>query len=215
MPPNIYVYKCVVDDGTAPCIDRGLLSMTVCKPKVRASAKVGDFVLAFGTNGQPAPNRLVYVAKITEIITGARYFDTAKFQTRKDCIYQRTLQGTLKLAPGTSAHNTGTHAKDLGPSPNYPSAIALLSTNFRYFGGSGTDDWKEHAPHLRQMVEQLGQGHRVNHTREVRDDLLKLVDRVWKTFPRRINGKPRHAIAKSPQVSQKKERSKNQDSARE
>jgi hypothetical protein len=38
MPPNIYVYKCVVDDGTAPCIDRGLLSMTVCKPKIRTSA---------------------------------------------------------------------------------------------------------------------------------------------------------------------------------
>jgi hypothetical protein len=49
MPPNIYAYKCVVDDGTAPCIDRGLLSMTVCKPKVRTSAKVGDIVIAFGT----------------------------------------------------------------------------------------------------------------------------------------------------------------------
>ena len=42
MPPNIYVYKCVVDDGTAPCTDGSLLSMTVCKPKVRTSAKVGD-----------------------------------------------------------------------------------------------------------------------------------------------------------------------------
>jgi Nucleotide modification associated domain 2 len=59
MIPNIYVYKCVVDDGTAPCTDRSLLSMTVCKPKVRTSAKVGDVVIAFGTNAQPAPNRLV------------------------------------------------------------------------------------------------------------------------------------------------------------
>ena len=43
------------------------------------------------------------------------------------------------------------------------------------------------------MIENLGQGHRVNHTREVRDDLLKLIDRVWKKFPRKVNGKPRHA----------------------
>ena len=50
MTPNIYVYKCVVDDGTAPCVDRSLLSMTVCKPKVRTSAKVGDTVIAFGEN---------------------------------------------------------------------------------------------------------------------------------------------------------------------
>jgi hypothetical protein len=198
MMSNIYVYKCVVDDGTAPCIARGLLSMVVCKPKVRTSAKVGDYVLAFGTNAQPAPNRLVYVAKITEVLPGAAYFDTAKFQTRKDCIYERTPQGTLKLVAGASAHNTGTHAKDLGPPPLYPNAIALLSTDFRYFGGAGTDDWKQHAPHLKKMIENLGQGHRINHTREVRDDLLKLIDRVWRKFPRRINGKPRHAQPATP-----------------
>ncbi len=167
--------------------------MTVCKPKVRTSAKVGDIVMAFGTNALPAPNRLVYAAKITEIIPGAAYFDTPKYQKRQDCIYKRTPQGTLKLVPGTSAHNTGTHDKDLGPPPTYPNAIALISTDFRYFGGAGTDDWKEHAPHLKKMVELLGQGHRVNHSREVRDDLLKLVARVWKQFPKKVNGTPRHA----------------------
>jgi hypothetical protein len=198
MPPNIYVYKCVVDDGTAPCTDGSLLSMTVCKPKVRTSAKVGDIVIAFGTNAQPAPNRLVYAAKITEVVTGGRYFDEAKYQTRKDCIYKRTPQGTLKLIPGASAHNTGTHAKDIGSAPTYPNAIALISTDFRYFGGAGTDEWKEHAPHLKKMVENLGQGHRVNHTREVRDDLLKIIDRTWKKFPRKVNGKPRHAENASP-----------------
>jgi hypothetical protein len=41
------------------------------------------------------------------------------------------------------------------------------------------------------MVENLGQGHRVNHTREVRDDLLKLIERVWKKFFKKVNGKPR------------------------
>jgi Nucleotide modification associated domain 2 len=203
MPPNIYVYKCVVDDGTAPCVDRSLLSMTVCKPKVRTSAKVGDIVIAFGTNAQPAPNRLVYAAKITEVVTGGRYFDEAKYQTRKDCIYKRRPQGTLKLTAGASAHNTGTHAKDIGNPPTYPNAIALISTDFRYFGGAGTDEWKEHAPHLTKMVEQLGQGHRVNHSREVRDDLLKLIGRVWKQFPRKVNGKPRHATGVSEQATVK------------
>jgi len=192
MLAKIYVYKCVVDDGTAPCVDGGLLSMTVCKPKVRASAKVGDIVIAFGTNSPPAPNRLVYVAKITGVVAGGSYFDQAKYHKRKDCIYRRTPGGALKLVPGASAHNTGTHAKDIGGPPDYPNAIALLSTDFRYFGGAGTDAWKEHAPHLKRMVEALGQGHRVNHAREVRDDLLTLVERTWKKFSRKVNGKPRH-----------------------
>jgi hypothetical protein len=204
MPPNIYVYKCVVDDGTAPCIEGSLLSMTVCKPKVRTSANVGDIVIAFGTNAQPAPNRLVYAAKITAVVPDAAYFDEPQYQKRKDCIYKRTPQGLLKLVPGASAHNAGTHAKDLGPPPNYPAAIALLSADFRYFGGNGTDDWKEHAPHLKKMVEQLDQGHRVNHSREVRDDLLKLIDRIWKKFPRRVNGKPRHATTVDSSTSKPK-----------
>jgi hypothetical protein len=167
--------------------------MTVCKPKVRTSAQVGDIVMAFGTNEQPVPNRLVYAAKITAVLTGGSYFDQPKYQKRKDCIYQRTPSGTLKLVPTASAHNTGTHAKDIGSPPTYPNAIALLSTDFRYFGGAGTDDWKDHAPHLKKMIENLGQGHRLNHTREVRDDLLKLIERTWKEFPRKVNGKPRHA----------------------
>jgi hypothetical protein len=52
------------------------------------------------------------------------------------------------------------------------------------------------------MIENLGQGHRVNHTREVRDDLLILIQRVWKTFPRKVNGKPRHAEPTTPPKNQ-------------
>ena len=133
MTPNIYVYKCVVDDGTAPCIDRGILSMTVCKPKVRTSAHVADIVIAFGTKPPPAPNRLVYVAKITDVIPGGRYFDEAKYQNRKDCIYQRTPQGTLRLVAGQSVHNSGNQGRAIGDLPDYPNAIALISTDFRYF----------------------------------------------------------------------------------
>ncbi len=136
---NIYVYKCVVDDGTAPCIDRSLLSMTVCKPKVRTSAKIGDFVLAFGTNAQPAPNRLVYAAKITELIPNAAYFDTAKFQTRQDCIYERTPQGALKLVavhppttpaptPKTSARRPTTRTLSRSSAPTSVTSAAAAPT---------------------------------------------------------------------------------------
>jgi hypothetical protein len=45
--------------------------------------------------------------------------------------------------------------------------------------------WQEHAPHLKKMVENLGQGHRLNHTREVRDDLLKLMNAFGKNSPKR------------------------------
>jgi hypothetical protein len=191
MHANIYVYKCVVDDGTAPCVDRGLLSMTICKSKVRTSAKVGDIVIAFGTNAKPAPNRLVYAAKITAVVPDAAYFDTPKFQKRQDCIYKRTPQGTLKLVPTASAHNTGNHAKDLGPPPNYPNAIALISTDFRYFGGAGTD-----VARARPALEEDGRKPRPRsspqpHPRSPRRP-PQTDERVWKKFSKKVNGKPRH-----------------------
>ena len=69
MPPNIYVYKCVVDDGTAPCIDRSLLSMTVCNRKVRAFSPSRRLCprLRHQRPASPQPP-LAHVAKITEII---------------------------------------------------------------------------------------------------------------------------------------------------
>ena len=98
MTPNIYVYKCVVDDGTAPCIDRSLLSMTVCKPKVRTSAKVGDIVIAFGTNAQPVPNRLVYAASITP----AACHELKRRQPQRQCsptVNTQALESRPALSP--------------------------------------------------------------------------------------------------------------------
>jgi hypothetical protein len=58
--PNRYVYKCVVDDGRAPCIDGGLLTLTICKPNIRRAAKKGELIFAFGSNNESPANRLVY-----------------------------------------------------------------------------------------------------------------------------------------------------------
>jgi len=43
---RIYVYKCVVDDGGVPCIDDGLLTLTICKPYIRSTAAAGDLIFA-------------------------------------------------------------------------------------------------------------------------------------------------------------------------
>ena len=45
------------DSGMAPCIDSGLVSLATCKPKIRASAKRGEWVIGFRPS--PAPRGLV------------------------------------------------------------------------------------------------------------------------------------------------------------
>lgn len=33
--PDIYVYKMVADNGGAPCVTGNLLSLAICKPKIK------------------------------------------------------------------------------------------------------------------------------------------------------------------------------------
>ena len=61
--PEIYVYKIVVDSGGAPCVSRGLLSLAICKPKIRKTAGKNSFVFGFG--GKEYEERLIYIARVT------------------------------------------------------------------------------------------------------------------------------------------------------
>ncbi len=83
---------------------------------------------------------------------------------------------------------------DLGDSPNYPKANALIAEDFRYFGRRGSDEWKSDAPNLRAMVEGLGQGHRVNFSPALLAELTALKRKIWRDNPAsKVLGKPLHA----------------------
>jgi hypothetical protein len=75
--PKLHVYRIVTDNNTAPHVSQGVLTLTLCKPNIRAHAKVGDYVLSLValTNKQwgkaSNPNRYYYAAylfEITEIV---------------------------------------------------------------------------------------------------------------------------------------------------
>ena len=47
---KIYIYKMTVDDGGAPCLRDGILSLAICKPAIRSAAEPGSLVLGFAGN---------------------------------------------------------------------------------------------------------------------------------------------------------------------
>lgn len=190
-----YVYKCVVDDGGAPCVDDGLLTLTICKPYIRSTARPGDWIFAFGSNAETPANRLVYIAEVERKLTGGMYFDLPEFQSRKDCIYERTEARRLKRREDALFHDfPAARISDLGTEGSYPKANALVAENFRYFGQTGTDSWKSASPILRVLVESLGQGHRVNFSPELLAELKALQKQVWGKYPyKKIMGTPLHA----------------------
>ena len=60
-----YFYKLMFDSGGAPCVHRNLLSLAICKPSVRASANVGDWIFGFGAKSTIG-EKLIYVAEVTD-----------------------------------------------------------------------------------------------------------------------------------------------------
>jgi hypothetical protein len=161
--PNIYFYKLTVDDGGAPCVENDLLSLAICKPMIRSTATKGDIVIGFAANSLHPDNRLIYVARVNDKLVNGDYFRPGKYNGRADCIYE-WRGGRFAARAGAIYHSSPKDlAHDLGEHPDYPRANTLLSREFCYFGGSGSDAYKKAFPIVAKAVAALGRGHRVHH----------------------------------------------------
>lgn len=173
---KIYVYKMVADNGGAPCVWRGLLSLALCKPAIRRKAEKGDLILGFGGR-RHYRERLIYVAWITEgKLEDGTYYHDPRYSKRPDCIYHE-VAGKPKRKRNAKYHNkSDERQRDVGRS--FEGAQVLLSRDFRYFGHKGTDEYKLSFPAVKRLMERLGQGHRVNHPPKLQAELLELAERM-------------------------------------
>ena len=107
----IYVYKMVADNGGAPCIWRGLLSLALCKPKIRKGAEKGALIFGFG--GRHYEERLIYIAQVTSKRESGAYYREWRFGGRPDCIYH-DVGGKARRKPGA------TNLRPRNPTPRAP-----------------------------------------------------------------------------------------------
>lgn len=178
---KVYLYKLTVDDGGAPCVSNGILSLAICKPAIRSTAKRDNIILGFAANSLYRDNCLVYVARVTKNLDGRKYFSKPQFADRPDCIY-RWDGRRFEWKSDSRFHSPSDLAHDLGEAPGYNRANVLLSEGaeyFRYFGANCPVDYKREYPHLKSLVEELGQGHRVNFESELREELRRFIQRLW------------------------------------
>jgi putative DNA base modification enzyme with NMAD domain len=84
---RIWRYVLATDNGMAPCAEQGILSLCLCKPMIRRSAGVGEWVVGF------VPRRInggrVHVAWAGQIAESVSMGDYEKrFPGRRDAIYR-------------------------------------------------------------------------------------------------------------------------------
>jgi len=189
---DIYVYKMVVDNGGAPCVWCGLLSLALCKPKIRRSANIGSMVFGFG--GKRLKERLIYIAEVTEKPAVGDYYRSGRVANRPDSIYEG-VSGVARRKKTAQFHKqSDERRKDVGL--KFQNAHVLLSRDFRYFGKRGADAYKQKFPALRDLVESLTQGHRRNHSSQVRSELLDLKATLWRKYRKMKIGTPTDADKK-------------------
>ncbi len=183
---DIYIYKVVADIGGAPCVAHDLLSLAICKPKIRKNAEPGSLIFGFG--GKKYGERLLYIACVTDKPEPGDYYRERQYSKRADCIY-RAVNGTAQRKRNARYHfKTDERRSDVGL--HFENGFVLLSTDFRYFGANGTTEYKAQFPRIHAMVTKLKRGHRRNHSPALRAELLELKTDVWKQYRRRKLGAP-------------------------
>jgi hypothetical protein len=184
--PDIYVYKMVADNGGAPCVIGNLLSLAICKPKIRRTAGKGAFVFGFG--GKKYQERLTYIARVTDKMEGQDYYRSRKHAKRPDCIYRAKHGRAVRKTSAKYHADSDQRKKDVGI--RFENAFVLLSDDFRYLGIKGTDDYKQRYRKLRFLIENLKRGHRRYHSVELRNELLALKAAIWEKYHRMKVGVP-------------------------
>ena len=140
----VYVYRLTSDTGLAPCVDKGLLSLAVCKGgQVRGDKIINtglrywigskkdvdytqDEVYVLGTY----ENKLLYLARVTGVVTMQEYF-SGMSKGRTDNIYrvvQRKLKRNSHLVSEEVHTDPGRLVRD------YAGEYVVLSDDFIYLG---------------------------------------------------------------------------------
>jgi hypothetical protein len=102
---RVYSYVVTHDYGFAPNPFNGMLTLATCKPKIRAQAAVGDWVMGTGSASRVGRDRLIFAGCISEVVSLAEYGSSERFQSkiprapsaecslRGDNIYFRSASG--------------------------------------------------------------------------------------------------------------------------
>lgn len=148
----LYTYAITRDYGFAPNPFHGICTLATCKPDIRASAKIGDWILGVGgRNIKPASRKCIFLMKVTQKIGFQEYWNDPVFSIKKplrngsqvrmlgDNIYHRDSNDNWLQEDSHHSNSDGNTnfvnlKRDTGKSDR-----VLISDQFLYFGNIPID----------------------------------------------------------------------------
>jgi hypothetical protein len=118
---RVHTYVIAIDAGSAPNYDPPIVTLAVCKPRIRSKAQIGELVLAFAgkTVNPNEPHTVVWAGVVSEKMGFAEYWNDRRFATKKpdksdhpDNFYRPVGDGLLWVennvhGPDATNHDTG------------------------------------------------------------------------------------------------------------
>jgi hypothetical protein len=144
---TLFIYVIDRDFGFAPNPFHGVCTLATCKPKLRNSAKVGDWIIGVGGTKLKATGKCIFGMQVSRKITFNEYWSAPEFRIKKpvrngsktmmvgDNIYHRPSNGEWVQADSHHSNCDGTtNQKNLETDTSKD--VVLVSNKFLYFGNS-------------------------------------------------------------------------------
>ena len=156
----MFSYVVRYDFGFAPNPFHGFCTLATCKPQIRRTASIGDWVVGTGSAENKLTGHLVYAMQVSEAKSYDDYWDDLRFVSKRP-----NLRGSLIQAFGDNIYHKGTAGwvqansrhSNVDGSPNHDhikkdtsAPRVLIGTEFFYWGGTGPKipkkfrDWHGH-----------------------------------------------------------------------
>ena len=146
---RLHSYIVKRDFGFAPNPFFGYCTLATCKPKVRQSAEMGDWIVGTGSKSENLAGYLVYAMRVTESLSLNEYWDDPRFIDKRPDLYS-----SQKRAFGDNIYYSDAKSdqwRQIDSHHSYadgmPNALniqrdtsanrVLVSDEFVYFGGEG------------------------------------------------------------------------------
>ncbi len=159
---RLHTYVVAIDSGLAPNPFHGICTLAVCKPKIRCTARVGDWILGTGSKTRGHQGRAVYAMQVAESLDFEAYWSDSRFRAKRpdpagsparqagDNLHWRDpATGDWHTLPG-AGHDAGNRPRDLSGQQ------VLIAWDFVYWGGEGPAV----PPYADVDVVKRGPGHR-------------------------------------------------------
>lgn len=95
-----YSYVIVRDYGFAPNPFWGVLTLATCKPRIRKSAQIGDFVIGHSPKGDGY--KIIFIMKVSSIMTFDEYWNNEDYSIKRP-----VMNGSLVRKYGDNIYHHG------------------------------------------------------------------------------------------------------------